>query len=85
MRVVGELRDGGTAVRAARSRTETLLSGYRLAEWLPLREIETMRKPVYLTRDEVDRVRILLVQPTVELELEDDLRMMGVVDAAGEL
>ena len=42
--------------QAARWKTETLLSGYRLAEWLPLREIETMRKPVYLTRDEVDRV-----------------------------
>lgn len=42
--------------QAARWKTETLLSRYRLAEWLPLRETETMRKPVFLTRDEVDRV-----------------------------
>jgi integrase len=42
--------------QAARWRTETQLSQYRLAEWMPLREAETMRKPVFLTRDEVDRV-----------------------------
>jgi hypothetical protein len=42
--------------QAARWKTETKLSQYRLAEWMPLREAETMRKPVFLTRDEVDRV-----------------------------
>jgi integrase len=42
--------------QASRWKTETLLSRYRLAEWIPLREAETMRKPVFLTRDEVERV-----------------------------
>src|SRR5262249_11311626 len=42
--------------QASRWKTETLLSRYRLGEWIPLREAETMRKPVFLTRDEVERV-----------------------------
>lgn len=42
--------------QGARWKAETKLSQYRLAEWNPLREAESMRKPVFLTRDEVDRV-----------------------------
>jgi integrase len=41
---------------AARWKTETLLTRYRLTDWMPLRESESARKPVYLTAEQVDAV-----------------------------
>ncbi len=41
---------------AARWKTETLLTRYRLTDWMPLREVETARKPVYLTDEQVAAV-----------------------------
>ena len=41
---------------AARWKTETLLTRYRLTDWMPLREAETARKPVYLTDEQVKAV-----------------------------
>lgn len=38
---------------AARWKTETRLTRYRLTDWMPLRELESARKPTYLTTDQV--------------------------------
>ena len=39
---------------AARWKTETMLTQYRLTDWTPLREAETARKAVFLTREQVE-------------------------------
>lgn len=41
---------------AARWKTETMLTQYRLADWTLFREAETARKAVFLTREQVDAV-----------------------------
>lgn len=41
---------------AARWKTETMLTQYKLSEWTPLREAETARKAVFLTREQVEAV-----------------------------
>lgn len=42
---------------AARWKTETMLTQYRLADWTLFREAETARKAVFLTREQVDAFR----------------------------
>jgi hypothetical protein len=41
---------------AARWKSETQLSRYKLTDWMPLREVETARKAVFLTPDQVAAV-----------------------------
>lgn len=41
---------------AARWKTETMLTQYRLADWTPLREAESARKAVFLTAEQVAAV-----------------------------
>jgi integrase len=41
---------------AARWKSETLLTRYRLGDWMPLRESETARKAVFLTEEQVAAV-----------------------------